>query len=294
VGRLFVVATPIGNLGDITLRAVETLRTVRLIAAEDTRRTRQLLRHLQIATPLLSYHAHNQRMRQPRLLAELAQGDVALVSDAGTPVVSDPGAELVAAAAAAGNEVLSVPGPSAPVAALSVCGFSAPSFHCVGFLPRRSGERRRALTAMAGWPGNMILFEAPHRLRATLADLLEVFGDRQVAVCCELTKLFEHVERTTLSGAVAYYQEMEPRGEFTLVVAGGQGLAQGPARGVAGGAGASEGDDQSGLEERFGALQAAHGDRKRALAALAVETGLPRKVLYARLMTGAAGQKGPA
>ncbi len=284
-GRLYVVATPIGNLGDISPRALETLRSVRLVAAEDTRRTGGLLRHFGIVTPLLSYHAHNRAARLPRLLLELGQGDVALATDAGTPVVSDPGEELVAAAAAAGHEVVAIPGPSAVVAALSVSGLPAVPFHVTGFLPRRATERRRALLEMAPWRGCVVLFEAPHRLRQTLADLLAVFGDRRVAVCCELTKLYESVYRASLSQAVEHYAAVEPRGEFTLVVEapGGTSLRTGPP-----GSGPPEGTSQAppvgDVEGRFAALLKLHGARRPALAALAAETGLPRKALYARLL----------
>ena len=281
-GRLYVVATPIGNLGDVSPRALETLRSVGLVAAEDTRRTGLLLRHFGIARPLLSYHAHNRRARLPRLLAALAEGDVALVTDAGTPVVSDPGEDLVAAAAGQGIEVIAVPGPSAAVAAVSVSGLPAAPFHVVGFLPRRGPERRRALQGMSGWPGCVVLFEAPHRLRDCLDDLLAGWGERRVAVCCELTKRFESVLRTTLGGAVAHFAATAPRGEYTLVV---EGAAAPPAPpGGAGGA-APGGLTAGALEARFAALSGELGDRRRALTALAAETGVSRKALYARLMT---------
>lgn len=293
VGRLYVVATPIGNLGDLAPRALETLRAVRLVAAEDTRRTGLLLRHFGIATRLLSYHAHNRTARLPRLLLELAEGAVALATDAGTPVVSDPGEELVAAAAAAGHEVVAVPGPSAVVAALSVSGLPAVPFHVTGFLPRRAGERRRALEGMAAWPGSVVLFEAPHRLRTLLADLLAVFGDRRVAVCCELTKRYESVHRASLSQAVAHYATIVPRGEFTLVVEGAGTAARVGRRRVLplDPVGTVLGD----IETRFAALIETHGDRRLALAALAADTGIPRKALYARLLTrGRRPNSGPA
>jgi 16S rRNA (cytidine1402-2'-O)-methyltransferase len=292
-GRLYVVATPIGNLGDITARALETLGAVSLVAAEDTRRTGLLLRHFGIATPRVSYHAHNRRARLPRLLDALTRGDVALVTDAGTPGVSDPGAELVAAAVAQGHEVLAVPGPSAAVAAVSVSGLPAAPFHVVGFLPRRGPQRRRALQGMDDWPGCIVLFEAPHRLRPALADLAAVWGERRVAICCELTKRFESVLHTTLNGAAAHFAEVTPRGEFTLVVEGRPGPGWGGERNAAGGREAGEGEGEGvgeggaggNLEGRFAALAAELGDRRKALTALAVETGLPRKALYARLMT---------
>jgi 16S rRNA (cytidine1402-2'-O)-methyltransferase len=284
-GRLFVVATPIGNLGDASPRALETLRSVDLVAAEDTRRTGQLLHHFGISTPMLSYHAHNRMSRLPRLLAVLEEGDVALVTDAGTPVVSDPGEELVAAAAARGHDVVPIAGPSAAVAAISVSGLPASPFHVAGYPPRRSAERRRALAGMAGWPGSVVLFEAPHRLRAALDDLLAVWGDRRVAVCCELTKRFESVLRTTLSGAVAHFATDPPRGEYTLVVEGAP--ASPPRRGARStGAEPLPEADLPSLGARLAALEGALGDRRRALSALAAETGLPRKTLYARLISG--------
>ena len=277
-GRLYVVATPIGNLGDMSARALETLRSVRLVAAEDTRHTGHLLRHFQVKVPTLSYHAHNRAERLPRILGELQQGDVALVTDAGTPLISDPGQELVAAAAGAGFQVVVVPGPSAPVAALAVSGLPADTFHFIGFLPRRAGERRRRLAQIATWPGSIILFEAPHRLRAALADLLAALGDRQVAICCELTKLYERVDRTTLGRAVEQFAQVEPRGEYTLVVAGAGEAAPAP-----------QAQTPADVRQRFAELERDLGDRRRALAALAAETGRPRKELYAELVAKTAG-----
>jgi 16S rRNA (cytidine1402-2'-O)-methyltransferase len=283
-GKLYVVGTPIGNLGDITLRALDTLRTVRLIAAEDTRRTGNLLRHYAISARLVSFHEHNGAARLPRLLAALAEGDVALVTDAGTPLVSDPGQELVAAAAAAGFEVVAVPGPSSVVAALSVAGFRAAPFHFLGFLPRRGAERRRVLQQAAGWPGTLVLFEAPHRLRAALADIHDVCGERGVAVCCELTKLHEQVFRGTLAQAAQHFAGVEPRGEFTLVVAGAAEPVPtdplGPAANVPG-----DLTSPLRLRRRFEALQVQLGDRRRALAQVAAESGQPRKALYRLLVT---------
>jgi 16S rRNA (cytidine1402-2'-O)-methyltransferase len=281
-GRLFVVATPIGNLGDITLRALETLRAVHVVAAEDTRHTGLLLRHFQIKVPLISYHEHNRAARLPALLRALSEGDVALVSDAGMPGLSDPGYPLIRAALDAGHEVVPIPGPAAPIAALSISGLATSPFHFLGFLPRRTGERRRAIAGAAGWPGTIVLFEAPHRLRATLRDLLDVLGDRRIAVCCELTKLYEQVLRTTLVAAVAHYADEVPRGEFTLVVAGAPtGKADAPPAGTA-----PQKETAAGLQARFATLVTAMGDRKRALAALAEQTGRPRKDLYRQLMTG--------
>jgi 16S rRNA (cytidine1402-2'-O)-methyltransferase len=230
---------------------------------------------------MISFHEHNRRQRLPELLAALAEGDLALVSDAGTPLISDPGSDLVAAAAAAGFEVVPIPGPAAPLAALMVSGLDTAVFHFVGFLPRRSGPRRRAIEVIAAWPGSVVLFEAPHRLRATLADLLAVVGDRPVAICGELTKLFEQVVRTTLAAAVERYQAETPRGEYTLVLAGtavGLSPVDQPTPAPDEPAGSTD------LPRRFAALAAELGDRKQALAQLARETGLPRKELYRQLM----------
>ena len=220
MGTLFVVATPIGNLEDMTLRAVRVLREARLIAAEDTRTTRKLLTHFDIHTPLTSYHEYTDPAKIARLVDRLAEGDVALVSEAGMPAISDPGAPLVQAAIGAGYPVVPVPGPSAILAALAVSGLPTTTFLYLGFLPRRAADRRAALAAVAALLHTLVLFESPHRLRAALDDLLAVLGDRPVALARELTKLHEEVWRGTLAEAVAHYTEQEPRGEFTLVVGG--------------------------------------------------------------------------
>jgi len=222
---LYVVATPIGNLEDVTLRALRVLREVSLIAAEDTRTTRKLLSHHGIrAVPtgrqarLLSYNEHNKAARIPRLLVALKEGDVALVSEGGTPAISDPGLDLVAAAVEAGFAVTPIPGPSAVTAALAVSGLPTRQFTYLGFLPRRSGERRRLLASLRYDPRTVLAFESPHRLRRSLEDLRKEWGDRRLAVCRELTKAFEEVFRGRISEALERFAE--PRGEFTLVVEG--------------------------------------------------------------------------
>lgn len=216
-GTLFVVATPIGNLEDITLRALRILREVDLVLAEDTRRSKVLLRHHGIATPLRSFHAHSSAGERDAILRELADGrSMALVSDAGTPLVSDPGDDLVEAARGAGISVEAIPGPSAALAALSVAGFRVPSFRFVGFLPRGGGRRKRALEALRDDPSAVIFFEAPGRLEATLRDLEKTLGERPIAVCRELTKLHEEVRRGTAAELAAHFTE--PLGEITLVV----------------------------------------------------------------------------
>lgn len=220
---LYVVATPIGNLEDLSARAARILRDVNVIASEDTRHSRLLLQRYDIHTPLVSYHEHNERSRARELLRRLQAGEsVALVSDAGTPVLSDPGFTLVRQAIAAGVPVVPVPGASAITAALSVAGLPADRFVFLGFLPRRSGERRRALEAVARIPWALVLFEAPHRVVHTLRDLHAVLGDREVAVMRELTKKFEEVVRGTVSAVADRMQQTPPRGELTVVVGGGE------------------------------------------------------------------------
>lgn len=219
MGTLYLVGTPIGNLEDITLRALRILREVQLIAAEDTRRTKTLLHHYEIPTPLISFHAHSGPERLEQLLAALREGDIALVSDAGMPGISDPGAELVRAAVAAGHRVAVVPGPSAVTAAAALSGLVTDGFVFAGFLPRRGREREERLRTLADPGLPLILFEAPHRLRQTLVDAIEILGDRPVAVCRELTKHYEEVWYTTLSQALDRIGEHEPRGEFVVVIA---------------------------------------------------------------------------
>ena len=220
MGTLYLVATPIGNLEDLSPRALRTLKEVRLIAAEDTRVTRKLLAHFDLHTRLTSYFEHNKLSKLDSILAALAQGDVALVSDAGTPAINDPGYELVCAALAAGHTVSPIPGPSAPVAALAASGLPTDSFLYLGYLPRKASERRALLGKIADLAYTLIFLEAPHRLLDTLVDLESSLGDRQIAVAREITKLHEQIWRGPVSGARAYFTKNEPRGEFTLVIAG--------------------------------------------------------------------------
>ena len=218
MGKLYVVGTPIGNLEDLTPRAARILGEVSLIAAEDTRVTRRLLSHLGIHVPMVSYNEHNQHQRLPALLEDLGSGDLALVTDAGMPAVSDPGSDLVAQAAAAGFQVEAVPGVSAVTTALSMSGMSGDGFLFLGFLPRKARERRAKLEGLTESPHTLVVFEAPHRLKATLRDILAVLGEREMSVCRELTKLYEEVFRGTASEALAHFSE--PRGEFVLVIRG--------------------------------------------------------------------------
>ncbi|MEE9198205.1 MAG: 16S rRNA (cytidine(1402)-2'-O)-methyltransferase, partial [Dehalococcoidia bacterium] len=215
---LYVVGTPIGNLEDISLRALRVLREVSLIAAEDTRVTRRLLARHEIRTPTTSYHEHNKVAKLPKLLEHLQNGDIALVSEAGMPGLSDPGFELIGAAIERGIEVVPVPGPSAVLTALVVSGLPTHSFVYLGFLPRRKGERRRLLASLVDEPRTIVAFEAPHRLITTLQDLSELFNQRPLAVCRELTKLHEEVFRGTAQEALHHVRE--PRGEVTLVIRG--------------------------------------------------------------------------
>ncbi len=216
-GTLFVVATPIGNLEDVTLRALRVLRQVALIAAEDTRRTARLLQHYSISTPTTSLHEYNERQKAAALIRRLKAGDsIALVSDAGTPVVSDPGAHLVAAAHAAGLRVEPVPGPVAAIAALSGSGFTAPEVLFVGFPPSRSNDRRRWFARLSQEPRVLVVYEAPHRIMATLRDMLSELGDRPIAMARELTKSYEELVVKPISTFLVDLHE--PRGEYTLVI----------------------------------------------------------------------------
>ena len=220
MGTLFLVATPIGNLEDISARALRILSQALMVAAEDTRHTRKLLGHYQIHTPLTSYHEHNKLTKLDVVMDALERGDVALVSDAGTPALNDPGFELVRAALKAGHQVSPIPGACAPVSALVASGLPTDAFLYLGYLPRKTLERRQKLQEIADLPYTLIVLETPHRLLSALQDLLEVLGDRQVAVARELTKLHEEIFRAALSQALAHFQVAAPRGEFTLVIAG--------------------------------------------------------------------------
>ena len=221
-GTLYLVPTPIGNLGDISPRAEETLRQADFIAAEDTRVTVKLLNHLDIKKPMTTYHRHNCESAGPAILRRLLAGEsCALVTDAGTPAISDPGEDLVALCAAQGVPVVPIPGPCALIAALSASALPTGRFTFEGFLPMNRKNRRAQLAELAQERRTMIFYEAPHKLRSTLEDLEEVFGGtRRLSLCRELTKLHEEILRTTVTDARAYYAQCEPRGEFVLVVEG--------------------------------------------------------------------------
>ena len=274
-GTLYLVATPIGNLGDITLRALEILRSVDAVACEDTRRTRQLLTHFEIHKPLLAVPAHDEARRAGAVAGRLAEGaSVAFVTDAGMPAVSDPGNQVVAAALEVGAQVVPIPGPSAALAALAASGLDTALFHFLGFLPRKGRGRRDLLAAAATWPGAVVLLEAPGRLPGTLVDLAQAFGPRRrAAVCRELTKLHEEVARGTLAELAERYAEA-PRGELTLVVEGAGRL--GPA------------EETIPLEDAVArvAERVAAGERlKDACKAVAEATGHPVRALYQAALT---------
>ena len=219
LGTLYVVATPIGNLADITQRAIQILKDVELIACEDTRHTRKLLQHFGINTKTTSYHEHNENQRGDELLDLLKQGsNIAVVSDAGTPAISDPGFRLVRSAIENEIAVVPVPGPSALITALVAAGLPTDEFFFAGFLPARASARQTRLRELASVPGTLIFYEAPHRLAATLKDAYETLGEREAVVARELTKLHEEVRRGRLSDLVEHYSQVEPRGEIVLLI----------------------------------------------------------------------------
>lgn len=269
MGTLYLVATPIGNLEDITLRALRILREVSLIAAEDTRRTRRLLAHYDIHTPLTSYYEHNKLSKLDVILSTLASGDVALVSEAGMPGLSDPGYELVKAAIEAGHRVVPVPGPTALVTALVVSGLPTDACLYLGFLPRRAAERRRLLAEVATERRTLVAFEAPHRLLETLSDIQAALGNRHIAVARELTKVHEEVWRGTVSQALAHYQAEPPRGEITLVIAGASEAERAQARWDA---------DQ--VRAAVAALLQEGVQRSEAIRRVARASGWPRREVY--------------
>ena len=265
-GRLLLVSTPIGNLGDITLRALETLREATLILAEDTRHTRTLLQRYEIGTPLESYHEHNEARMVPRVLDRLRGGEsVALVSDAGTPLLSDPGARLVAAAVEAGIEVVPIPGASALLAALVASGLDATRFTFFGFLARKGRERAAALAEIAALSHTAVVYEAPGRVAETLDELAALgAGEREAVVARELTKQFEELRRGTTAGLASYYRDAPPRGEVVLLIAGA------PVRAAS----------EETLRERARELRERGLSARDVAAALAAEHGAPRNVAY--------------
>jgi 16S rRNA (cytidine1402-2'-O)-methyltransferase len=220
MGTLYLVATPIGNLEDMSPRAVRILREVVFIAAEDTRHTGKLLKHFEIGTPITSYFEHNKINKLDFILEKLAGGDVALVSDAGTPAINDPGYELVKAALASGYDVTAIPGPSAPIAALAASGLPTDAFLYLGYLPHRASERHKRLEEVANQPYTLIFLESPYRIVESLADILSVLGERRICVAREMTKMFEEYWRGGIRDALEHFTSQPARGEFTLVVEG--------------------------------------------------------------------------
>lgn len=265
MGTLYIVATPIGNLEDMSARALRLLREVRVIAAEDTRHSKKLLHHFGIDTPLISYHEHNQRQRASQLLARLEEGDVALITDAGTPAISDPGAGIVRAALEAGHTVSPIPGPSSLAAGVSASGLVDGPFVMLGFLPRETSTRQRAIgrAAATGWP--LVLFESPQRLAATVQELRGALGDRDAVLLRELTKIHEEVRAGTLGDLASWANSAAVRGELVLVVGGSQAAAASP-------------DDAA---EVVAALRKAGLSPSKAAREAASITGRPRSELYA-------------
>ena len=272
-GILYLVPTPIGNLGDVSRRCAETLAAADFIAAEDTRVSLKLLNHLDIKNPLVSYHEHNKKESGPRILERLLAGETcALVTDAGCPAISDPGEDLVRLCAEAGVPVCAIPGPCAAITALSVSALATGRFAFEGYLPAQKKERRERLERLKTEERTMIFYEAPHRLRDTLEELMRAFGPgRPVSLCRELTKLHEEILRLTLGEAVAFYAANEPRGEYVLVVAGAERTAEAVS-----------------LEQAVTLVQAliATGTRtKEAVKQIAEETGVAKNALYAAVVS---------
>jgi 16S rRNA (cytidine1402-2'-O)-methyltransferase len=268
MGTLYLVATPIGNLEDMSQRAIRILREASLIAAEDTRHTGKLLKHFAIETPLTSYFEHSKLDKLDFILEKLSMGDVALVSDAGTPGINDPGYELVQAALASNYNVRPVPGPSAPIAALTVSGLPTDSFLYLGYLPHKTSERHRRLEEVESQPYTLVFLESPYRIVEALEDMLLLLGDRRICVAREMTKMFEEYWRGDVSGAVEYFKAQPARGEFTLVVEG-----------------KTTGDEEKWTVERLqNAIEIELRNEKSAKeisAALAKQSGWSKKEVYA-------------
>ncbi|MGH9822462.1 MAG: 16S rRNA (cytidine(1402)-2'-O)-methyltransferase [Blastocatellia bacterium] len=274
-GSLYLVATPIGNLEDITLRALRILREVDLIACEDTRHARKLLSHFDISKPLVSYHEHNERERTEELVQKLEAGtNIALTSDAGMPLISDPGYRLVCEASAHGIAVVPIPGASAVITALAASGLPTDEFVFAGFLPRKRGARRTRFNDFLLTPSTLVFYETPHRIKEALEDAREVLGDRPAAIARELTKLHEEIVRGTLSEIEARVAEKAPRGEFVLMIAGASQLTV-----------PTEGDERRSILEQVDDLMEAEGiDQKTALKQVARSRGITRRDAYKQMV----------
>lgn len=269
---LYLVATPIGNLADITERALKVLSEVDFVAAEDTRNSGLLLSRLGLHKPMVSYHDHNRAERGPEIIERLKNGEsCALISDAGMPAISDPGEDLVALCAKEGITVSIIPGACAAVSALALSGLSTRRFAFEGFLPVAGKDRKKRLTEIAKEERTLIIYEAPHRLKKTLAEFIEYFGaDRRISLCRELTKLNEEILRFTLAGACEYYESTEPRGEYVLVIEGAPE--------------ATEEEESTNIAERAAALMAGGMSQKDAIKTIVKETGLPKNKVYAEVL----------
>ena len=281
-GMLYLCATPIGNLGDMTPRVIETLKTVDLIAAEDTRNSIKLLNHFEIHTPMTSYHEFNKVEKATELVGKLLSGtNIALITDAGTPAISDPGEVLVQKCQEAGVPVTSLPGAAACITALTLSGLSTRRFCFEGFLPTEKAdkkERRVLLSELANESRTMILYEAPHHLKATLQDLYEALGDRRITLCRELTKKFETILPTTLKEALSKYDSEEPRGEYVLVIEGKsreEKLREERAS-----------YEEMTIEEHMAHYESQGIDHKEAMKLVAKDRGITKREVYAYLHTG--------
>lgn len=276
-GTLYLCATPIGNLQDMTPRVLETLRDVDLIAAEDTRNSRKLMTHFQISTPMTSYHEYNKVEKAYTLIEKLNEGqNIALITDAGTPAISDPGEVLVKMCHEAGITVTSLPGPAALITALTLSGLSTRRFCFEGFLPPDKKERKQILEELKEETRTIILYEAPHHLKATLKELYENIGERKITLCRELTKKFETVFPTTLEGALVYYEENEPRGEYVLVLEG-KSLQQKKQE-------QQESFAEMSIEEHMKIYEDKGVDRKEAMKLVAKERGISKRDVYQYLL----------
>jgi 16S rRNA (cytidine1402-2'-O)-methyltransferase len=265
-GVLYVVSTPIGNLADMTLRGIETLRTVAIVLAEDTRHSRKLLDHFEITTPLVAHHEHNEAKTTPALVGRMQRGEsMAIITDAGTPLVSDPGARLVAAAIEGGVRVVPIPGASALLAALVAAGLPADRFTFFGFLDRKGKDRERSIVTIRGLGHTAVLYESPNRLADTLAELGESgLGARRAAVARELTKQFEELRRGTVEELARYYADASPRGEIVIVIEGAR----------------QEAPTEESMRERARALRAGGASARDVVSVLTEELGAPRNVAY--------------